>query len=207
MDTSQLIDYLDGNRLYGTPPSPIIPIFRFKKVKSTNATAIRLSPNFPTWGVVASCQINGQGQRGKTWYSGSTGGIYYTMVSRLSRSQGPKGDAWSEFPFTLGRLTAEFITQFTGLSVHVEWPNDLILEFKKVGGILVTTHTRGTEVSAVVVGVGINVNQVTFPESLRYTAISCRQVLGKRIDMESMLSGLIKVVHDAVARYSGSDSR
>ena len=67
----------------------------------------------------------------------------------------------------------------TGLTPDLKWPNDLLLNGKKVGGILTEMHAEPSAVRFVIVGIGINVNQEKFPSDIASLATSLRKELGK----------------------------
>jgi BirA family biotin operon repressor/biotin-[acetyl-CoA-carboxylase] ligase len=99
------------------------------------------------WLVVAQEQSAGRGRRGATWTSIAGEGVWMSMV--LGRA-----DAVPQLPILIGVACAETLQNVADVDVHVKWPNDLLLDDRKVGGILVE-RGRGW----VVAGVGINVGR------------------------------------------------
>jgi len=71
------------------------------------------------------------------------------------------------------------VQSVTGLSVDLKWPNDLLIQGKKVGGILTEMHAEPAQVRFVIVGIGINVNQEKFPAELAASSTSLRLETGK----------------------------
>lgn len=101
--------------------------------------------------LIASTQRAGRGQWGRQWQS-SPGGLYLSLGLRpeltVQRSQYlTLASAWG---------LATSLTNL-GIPAQVKWPNDLVLEGRKLGGILVETRTQGDRVQAAVVGLGLNV--------------------------------------------------
>jgi len=79
----------------------------------------------------------------------------------------------------------------TGLSAELKWPNDLLVNGKKLGGILTEMHAEPSAVRFVVVGIGVNVNQEKFPEELAATATSLRRETGRSHSRLEFLANLL----------------
>ena len=108
-------------------------------------------------------QTKGKGRRNRRWYSPKDKGIY---VSFLLQPGDTKGIAF------LSLLTAYAVIKALAdtAPIKIKWPNDLILEGKKVGGILLKTQSRGKKITFIVVGLGLNVH--TLKEELPSGATS-----------------------------------
>lgn len=110
--------------------------------------------------VFAARQQQGRGRLGRTWES-PEGGVYFSLILRPARSP----EEIPQLSLVAGLAAAEAIREVTGLSASIRWPNDLLLEERKVAGILIEAKEP-----AVVLGVGINVT--TQPTVLPETATS-----------------------------------
>ncbi len=173
-----------------------VPVIYMDSVDSTNTEAKRLihdhqiSSSGQGCVLVADTQTQGRGRGVNHWHS-ELGGLYYTFV------QAPLHIAVAEIPF-LSRLVGEKVQQvifsLTGVLPLVEWPNDLILDDRKVGGILIETVSHsGSELPRfVIVGIGINLNQEMFPQALAPIAISLRQFTGKTYNKQDFIDRLTK---------------
>ncbi len=84
----------------------------------------------------------------------------------------------------------------TGLKLHFKWPNDLLVETSKLGGILVEAKTLGDKVSFVIIGIGLNVNQPQ--ELVPLGGTSLRTVSGSNFDLRELLNSILK---EARSRY------
>jgi biotin-(acetyl-CoA carboxylase) ligase len=111
--------------------------------------------------VVAAEQTSGQGRLGRAWHSEAGSGLYCTMVLTPS----------PVLTLALGLAARSAIFEITGLTCDIRWPNDLMINEKKVAGILVQVVD-----GLALAGVGINVNQTQFPPELESVATSLRQV-------------------------------
>jgi BirA family biotin operon repressor/biotin-[acetyl-CoA-carboxylase] ligase len=147
----------------------IIHLFR---TYSTNTTALNLAQQGAKHGtvVVAEEQTAGRGRLGRTWYSEKSSGIYVSVILRppLSPTAAPI------LTLMAGVACQQAITAITGLSVDIRWPNDLLVNGKKVCGILTEMNAELGRLHAVVLGIGINVNHGEMPAELKRMATSLR---------------------------------
>ncbi len=131
-------------------------ILRYKQLQSTNTTAYRLGQKGAAdWtAVVADVQTKGKGRSGKRWES-PKGGLWFSVLLRpdIPSSKVPL------LQFLAANATRQALQDETDLRVQLKWPNDLVLEAGKLGGILVESKTLADRVSFAVVGIGLNVNQ------------------------------------------------
>ena len=156
------------------------PIHHLYTVDSTNALAVRLLAGNkpPPHGtlVVAEQQTAGRGRLGRKWISAPCLGLYFTVIIRpeIPSSLGPL--------MTLAAAVAahESIERVTGLDVDIKWPNDLLVGNKKVCGILCELQAELDRVSSIAMGIGINVNQLEFPDEIAPIATSLSMASGRR---------------------------
>ena len=128
--------------------------FRFKKVKSTNDTAIRLiKKNFKSGMVIAETQLKGKGQYGRKWisYKGNlfVSFFYELSLSNLSISMITKINCL---------LVKKLISIYVKKKIVYKKPNDLLIEKKKISGILQETISFSNKVF-LITGIGININK------------------------------------------------
>src|SRR5262252_6571589 len=136
-------------------------IHHFLKTDSTNRVAMELGyANEPEGTVVlAEEQTAGRGRAGRAWYSERGTGIYVTILLRpkISPVQAPL------LTMMAGLSARAAIQSQTGLQLDLKWPNDLVLNGRKLGGILTEMYADTSVVRFVIVGIGININQENFP--------------------------------------------
>jgi BirA family biotin operon repressor/biotin-[acetyl-CoA-carboxylase] ligase len=134
-------------------------IHHYEVIPSTNIRARELAEKGAPEGtlVIAESQTAGRGRRGRLWVSPQKGGIYLSLIARpqLSPSEAP------QITLLTAVALANAIMGQTDLLVQIKWPNDLLIERRKLSGILTELHTEGDLVDYVVVGVGVNVNTTT----------------------------------------------
>jgi BirA family transcriptional regulator, biotin operon repressor / biotin---[acetyl-CoA-carboxylase] ligase len=133
--------------------------------------------------VIAGEQLAGQGRHGHAWHSAANTGIYCSLVLEPTPL----------LTLALGLAAVEAITRATGLVCDIRWPNDLMLGGKKTGGILVQL----VEGSAIA-GIGINVNQRSFPGDLAGEATSLRLYTGQEACATDILVALVPAVEAMV---------
>jgi BirA family biotin operon repressor/biotin-[acetyl-CoA-carboxylase] ligase len=172
-------------------------IHHFFRTDSTNRVGLELGYADEPEGtvVVAEEQTAGRGRAGRSWHSERATGIYVTLLLRpkLSPVQAP-------LLTMLAGLSAHAAIQAqTGLQPDVKWPNDLLLNGKKLGGILTEMHAEPTLVRFVIVGIGINVNQEKFPSELSSIATSLRAETG---NMQSRLDLLTRLLREFETDYN-----
>jgi BirA family biotin operon repressor/biotin-[acetyl-CoA-carboxylase] ligase len=106
------------------------------------------------------------------------------------------GASFALLPLAAGLAAAEAVHDAAGVEPRLKWPNDLVHERKKLGGILAEAVTRAGGASDAVVGIGVNVNHGVedLPGELRETATSIRLVTGRPGDLEALLSSLCRTL-------------
>lgn len=104
--------------------------------------------------MTADVQTRGRGRGGKKWES-PIGGLWFSILLRpdIRSTRVPL------LQFLAANATRRALEEETGLHVQVKWPNDLVLESGKLGGILIESKTKGDRVDFAVIGIGLNVNQ------------------------------------------------
>ncbi|MDQ0257446.1 BirA family biotin operon repressor/biotin-[acetyl-CoA-carboxylase] ligase [Evansella vedderi] len=125
--------------------------------------------------VVANEQTGGRGRLGRSWYSPPDTGIWMSMILR------PEVELREAPQITLVTAIAVVrgIEKATDIEVDIKWPNDLLLCGKKIAGILTEMQADPDRVNSVIVGIGINVNQTSFPEDVKGVATSLSAMTGK----------------------------
>jgi BirA family transcriptional regulator, biotin operon repressor / biotin---[acetyl-CoA-carboxylase] ligase len=179
----------------------------YYKIGSTNSEAMRSAAEEAPEGSVflAEEQLAGRGRGAHTWHSARSTGIYCSVILRPAM---PPSDALI-FSLAAGLAVRAAVAEIAPqLPVDLKWPNDLLLGGKKFCGILTEMNAEATRVRHLVVGVGINVNQVKFTAELRDIATSLRIETGTEWSRVELCAALLKsldreyrgLVDDAGAR-------
>jgi BirA family biotin operon repressor/biotin-[acetyl-CoA-carboxylase] ligase len=172
-------------------------IYHFFKTDSTNRVALDLGHAGEPEGAVllAEEQTAGHGRAGRAWYSERAAGIYVTLLlrPRLAPVQA------ALLTMMAGLSARAAIQAQTGLTVDLKWPNDLLINGKKAGGILTEMHAEPAQVRFVIVGIGLNVNQEKFTGELAAVATSLRIETGKT---QSRLDLLVRLLREFENDYN-----
>lgn len=159
-------------------------IIYLPETDSTNTQAKRLGEEGAEHGtlVVTQCQTAGRGRRGRSWES-PVGNIYFTFLLR------PEVEVSRASMITLVSALAlvKAIEKVTGLKTQIKWPNDVVVNGKKLCGILTESSTDLEYINYVVVGIGINVNQTSFPPEIMDKASSLFLELGHSVNRGAVL--------------------
>ena len=164
-------------------------IHHFYKIGSTNTSAMAAAAAGAPEGSVffAEQQTAGRGRGSNTWHSPRSSGIYCSVILRPAL---PPSDVLV-LSLATGLAVQAAIRQIDSkVNPDLKWPNDLLINGKKVCGILTEMNSEATRVIFIVVGIGLNVNQANFPEEL--DAISLRQATGREWSRVELVAGLLK---------------
>jgi BirA family biotin operon repressor/biotin-[acetyl-CoA-carboxylase] ligase len=159
-------------------------LLQFDRVDSTMDLVHELAEQGAAAGttVVAGEQLAGRGARGRAWHS-PPGGLWMSALYRPAVASGLE-----VISLRVGLAVASVLDRFSGASVQLKWPNDLMLQEKKLGGILCEARWQGGQPGWIAVGVGLNVrNQV--PVELRSLATSLREH-SPEVSLEDLISPL-----------------
>jgi BirA family biotin operon repressor/biotin-[acetyl-CoA-carboxylase] ligase len=159
-----------------------LTILRFDTLDSTNTEAANHARKGADEGlcVIARQQTAGRGRHGRTWVSEKDSGLYFSIVLR------PKLDIKSLPLITLmaGVAACDTLKEI-GVSADIKWVNDLLVNEKKIGGILAETVETSTGL-AVIVGIGINLTSRNFTEDIADTATSIEAENGKKLSQDDV---------------------
>jgi BirA family biotin operon repressor/biotin-[acetyl-CoA-carboxylase] ligase len=162
-------------------------VLRLGEVTSTNDVAKGLGRDGEEEGLVvlAKSQTIGRGRMGRGW-SSPEGGLYLSVLLR------PKMRSADLLRMTVFSCVpvAQAIEEVCGIDVQLKWPNDLMVQGKKVGGILVEGVSKGADLDFIALGIGVNVN--ARPERIgENEATSLNFLLGHNADMDALLENLL----------------
>lgn len=151
-------------------------ILYFDSIDSTNTKAQELAEKgYPSGTlVVADKQIAGKGRRGRNWESPSGCGIFMTLM--LKPDINPNNASMLTLVSALA--VAKALADITGKDAKIKWPNDIVIDGRKVCGILTEMSAQFDYINNIVIGIGINVNNSSFPEEISATASSLRLLNG-----------------------------
>jgi BirA family biotin operon repressor/biotin-[acetyl-CoA-carboxylase] ligase len=167
-------------------------IHRVKSCSSTNDLAKKKAEEGAEEGTVimAEQQTKGRGTKGRNWYSAKNMGLYASAILY------PENPDISLLPLMAGLAVKEAINESLSVSVGLRWPNDLVWEEKKMGGILCESDFVGNRLNYVILGIGLNLHHdpEDFPEDIRLQATSLKMITKREVSEERLLQSLWKAL-------------
>ena len=174
-------------------------VIYYDETDSTNIQAKLAGENGSEHGtlVVADRQVAGKGRRGRSWESPKGVCVYMTLLLRPSIApvKAPM------LTLVMALSVAEAVRELTGLKAGIKWPNDIVLNKKKICGILTEMSTEIDYINYVVTGVGINTNQETFSEEIRKRATSLLIEGGRHISRSELVAAVMERYEENYERF------
>lgn len=164
-------------------------VFHFNDLPSTNIHAHgMLADGTITRNSMLSAdyQTKGKGQRNKAWESDASKNLLFSFVV-FPDFQIDQLFYWNKW---IALFIRKWIANLTAVQVEIKWPNDILIEGKKIAGILIENSLQGQRVKSSIVGVGINVNQTTFKEFSRQ-ATSLKMLIGHDFGLDELRENIL----------------
>ena len=148
--------------------------------------------------VIAGRQTKGRGRLKRTWQS-SDGGLYFTMVIRpkLSPAECFKTN------FVASLVLCQTLRQRYDIPAMVKWPNDILVDGRKLSGMIAEMESQGGRVSFVTIGIGINVNND--PTSVEPNAVSLRKILNRNVSRRDLLTAFLDAFETQIEDIASHD--
>ena len=159
-------------------------------IDSTNLYARRLGEDGAVEGVlvVADEQTAGKGRSGRHWTTPPGSAIAMSVLLRPRIAP----ERISMVTLVMGLAVAKAVRELYGLDALIKWPNDVVVNGKKICGILTEMSAELMAVNYIVIGVGINSNMKEFPEEIRTTATSIALELGRDVSRARLIAEVMK---------------
>jgi BirA family biotin operon repressor/biotin-[acetyl-CoA-carboxylase] ligase len=189
-----------------------INIIEFEEIGSTNEKAMELAKTgAPEWTVVfARKQIKGRGRYQRVWESPADLGLWFSVILRPQINLNQLNlinlvTALSIRDFILG-IIAEQLKIGRQPKVQLKWPNDVLIENKKVCGILLESRIREDKILQLIVGIGLNLNQEKedFSDDIRNTATSLKLLTGSSFNLNITLRNFLSYFYDILNNSIGN---
>lgn len=171
----------------------------YEEIDSTNTQAKRMAKTGADHGLIVTAdkQSAGKGRRGRAWESPAGMNLYFSILLRPEFEP----DKAPMLTLVMAYSVAKVIGAQEGLPVGIKWPNDLVLEKKKICGILTEMELSENQIADVVIGVGINANTTEFPKELRDKATSLYLQKGCKVERESLLQQILEEFGQQYERF------
>jgi BirA family biotin operon repressor/biotin-[acetyl-CoA-carboxylase] ligase len=170
-------------------------IHSYGTVESTNDIATEMLRRGEPEGTVVTAlsQSKGRGRRGRGWFDEpgdcALMSMIFTPNVHISRMH--------EMSFVVSLGVADFLSLDHGLNPALKWPNDVLIDDKKIVGILVETVDK----LGAVAGIGLNVNQVELPDEIKNSATSLKIITGKSFDVDTQVRKLSERILKVYEEY------
>jgi BirA family transcriptional regulator, biotin operon repressor / biotin---[acetyl-CoA-carboxylase] ligase len=149
--------------------------------------------------VISEEQTSGKGRMSRPWDSAAGKGIWMSVITRpaLTPQQAP------QMTLVAAVAVTRAIEEVAGVNPSIKWPNDILIDGKKVTGILTELQADPDRVKAIILGIGINVNQndEDFPEELKSIATSLKMVNGKTINRAKLIAKTLEFLEHYTNLY------
>jgi len=195
MTASMTAHPLDVRAIRKVIPSKVLSSIEkiecFDIISSTNQyllDAAREHHPQKTWVCIADQQIIGRGRQARTWFSPPNVNIYFSLLCSLKTAE------LSGLSIVIGIIIAEALQQYGIKNISLKWPNDILCDHQKLGGILVETFPNtSADETFVVIGIGLNVNMIDPPlELITQPWTSLAQINHRSYDRNKIIGLLIE---------------
>ena len=164
------------------------------EVESTNSMLLH-DPEFDLHGTVllAEFQTNGRGRKDdRQWLSNKEQNLTFSILLKEDFTT----ENINVVNFATALSAAQAIENLYQLKVELKWPNDILIDKAKCAGILLESTSKGNEIDKVVIGIGINVNQPTFPGKYAMAPTSIKKEFKESVSRERLLSELLNIFEE-----------
>lgn len=171
------------------------------EINSTNSELLAGKQQYKKNGTVllAEKQLSGKGRKNRTWQSAK--GLNLTFSILLTKESLASINI-NHLNFAASLAVANAIENLFQLKTELKWPNDVLINKKKVSGILTESSIKGSKVERVVVGIGLNLNQVAFQGEFNFPPTSLKLEAGDTIDRENMLAEILNNFEELLLELS-----
>jgi BirA family biotin operon repressor/biotin-[acetyl-CoA-carboxylase] ligase len=183
------------------------PIALLDEVDSTNDEAARrlAAGQAAPFVVLARRQLRGRGRLGRAWHSAANGNLYASFGFRPQIAPG----RMATFTLWMGANICELITNFTRSAPGIKWPNDILFDGRKAGGMLTEARIDADQIRDLVFGLGLNVNSPAdaWPGDLARRAVSLAEQVRAPLDLNRFTAALIGRVLLAYTQFADGTHR
>ncbi len=171
----------------------------FSRIDSTNQYAKRIAEEGAADGtlVIADEQTAGKGRSGRTWVTPPGEAIAFTLLLRPKLSPG----RISMVTLVMGLAVVNAVNKLYDLHAGIKWPNDVVINGRKLCGILTEMSAEVEHVHYIVIGVGINANLTSFPEELSQIATSLKLELGRDVSRAGLIAAVMEEFERLYAEF------
>ncbi|HUX93190.1 MAG TPA: biotin--[acetyl-CoA-carboxylase] ligase [Ignavibacteriaceae bacterium] len=170
-----------------------------EEVESTNSFLLNKSNKFNSEGTIllAEKQSKGRGRKERVWYSAKGQNLTFSILLTSKKYFGKK---FNLLNFATSLSVAFALENLFQLKTELKWPNDVLVNGKKICGILLESTSQGNKIERVVIGIGLNVNQALFQGNFNLEPTSVKLELGESVDREKLLAELLNTFEEILQK-------
>ena len=168
----------------------------YKEISSTHIEATRIVNKEGSNGkiLIAEMQTGGIGTKGRSWYTGANKNIAMTIILKPSKNI----QLLENLTIDIAKCMQKTIYELYGYTLNIKEPNDLILNNKKICGILTTSNTIGDKINYLLISLGFNVNEDKFSEETKNIATSLKREYKKDFSREDIIVRFIEILEEKI---------
>lgn len=165
--------------------------FYFPELGSTNSYAKSMDRIDTLHGtlILADSQLNGRGQYERDWEAAPQQNLTFSLIFEPNNQK-----RLTILTLACALAVSDICNEQSKSPINLKWPNDVLCEGKKMSGLLTEAIYNGNVLERVVIGIGINVNQTAFSDSIKDTATSLCSITGKRYSRERLLARILSKI-------------
>jgi BirA family biotin operon repressor/biotin-[acetyl-CoA-carboxylase] ligase len=166
-----------------------------EEIPSTNTELLSESNFYKKHGTVllAEKQSEGKGRKDRSWYSDDQLNLTFSILITETKYFKKKINI---FNFVASLALAVSIENLYQLRTELKWPNDILINDKKAAGILIESTSKGSKIERLVIGIGLNVNQIAFQRKFTTEPTSLKKELGYPVDREKTLAEILNNIEE-----------
>jgi BirA family biotin operon repressor/biotin-[acetyl-CoA-carboxylase] ligase len=174
-----------------------------ESIDSTNSYAKQLLREGTLNGVLVATeeQTDGRGRLGRAWHSEKSANLTFSLILKNIAVD----ESLGLVPIAVGVAVVESIGASTRLKPECKWPNDILIDGKKVCGILCESIPENSKSVSVIIGIGVNVNQKQFPPEIEHSATSLSIAAQREFDRAEILSSILNRLEPYIDLLSGGN--
>jgi BirA family biotin operon repressor/biotin-[acetyl-CoA-carboxylase] ligase len=169
------------------------------EIDSTNSELLNGKQLYKKTGTVlfAEKQLAGKGRKDRSWQSAKGMNLTFSVLFKKDTTTVIN---INHLNLTASLAVASAIENLYQLRTELKWPNDVLINGKKIAGILTETSVKGNKIERAVIGIGVNLNQVTFQGNFNLPPTSLKLELGINIDREIMLAEILNIFEELLLK-------
>lgn len=134
--------------------------------------------------IMADIQTKGRGTHGRVWHTDERNNIAFSIYIEINHTI----DLFNEITLEIAKIIGEILKNKYNINIEIKYPNDLIINSKKIGGILTESRIKSNFMKYLVIGIGINTNKMDFSEDISDLATSIKKEYKINIDKFEFVS-------------------